>query len=147
MHSHYFKFVRCAPYVLCSHEYVCTFEPSSYLLIRESSRYLNHLICETLRITGFFWTLSNVWYPKSTFFYSPILFPICTSTCIQWHVEQCPVALLCNYNRFKAFLAFENKTYKLNLKNYNYKYNNYTINLVADHLPGVFAIACCLVAQ
>jgi hypothetical protein len=44
-------------------------------------------------------------------------------------------------------VAFENKTYKLKLKNYNYIYNNYTRNLLGRSLAGVFAIACCLVAQ
>jgi hypothetical protein len=28
-------------------------------------------------------------------------------------------------------VGFENKTYKLNLKNYNYKYNNYARNLIS----------------
>jgi hypothetical protein len=44
-------------------------------------------------------------------------------------------------------VAFGDETYNLNLRNQNYKYNNYTRNLVADHLTGVFAIAWCLVAK
>jgi hypothetical protein len=42
----------------------------------------------------------------------------------------------------RPLVAFGNENYKLNLTNWNYKYDNYAGNLVADHLAGDFAIVC-----
>jgi hypothetical protein len=45
----------------------------------------------------------SIWSLRVSFFCNPILFAICTTTfsklcktCIQWHVEECSVAFLCN---------------------------------------------------
>jgi hypothetical protein len=64
------------------------------------------------------------YFHKSLFFCNPILFAICTNTFIrlcknmytyiQWHVEECSIALLIGS---RPLVALGNKTYKLNLKN------------------------------
>jgi hypothetical protein len=111
------------------------------------------LYCTVLHCT-IVWLLHNILLPAliRVFFCNPILFAIYTSTlsklgrrCIQWHVEECSVALLCNWWVQSLLWLLGNETYKLNLKN---KITNTTITLgiwLADHLTGVFAIACCLV--
>jgi hypothetical protein len=100
------------------------------VLLKIDYYFQSHFVC------NLYWLLDLKGNAEFTYFVIPFYLqsvPVHSANCVKMYTMACRRELSSDPLQLtgsRPLVAVGNETYKLNLKNHNYKHNNYTMNLV-----------------